>query len=60
MPLVIEKVSEENIGQQPGGLRTGLVEGISPTEKSVTMICLTQGVSSSQESCELSETETHH
>ena len=50
LPLVIEKVSEENIGQQPGGFMPGLTEGISPTEKSVTVSSLTQGVSSSQES----------
>ena len=45
LPLVIEKVSEENIGQQPGGFMPGLTEGISPTEKSVTVSSLTQGVS---------------
>ena len=62
LPLVTEKVSEENIGEQSGRLRRrrGLAEGISPTEKSVTVSCLTQGVASSQESGELPETETHH
>ena len=46
---MIEKVSEENIGQQPGGFMPGLTEGISPTEKSVTVSSLTQGVSGTLE-----------
>lgn len=57
---MIEKISEESVRQQPGGLRRELTEGISPTEKSVTVILLTQGVAGSQESCELSGSETHH
>ena len=59
-PLVVEKVGEENIGEQPGRFRRGLAEGISPTEKSVAMVRLAQGVAGSQESGELSVTETHH
>ena len=46
---MIEKVSEEHIGQQPGGFMPGLTEGISPTEKSVTVSSLTQGVSGTLE-----------
>ena len=60
VPLVVEKVGEENVGEQPGRLRRRLAEGVSPTEKSVAMVRLAQGVAGSQESCELSGTETHH
>ena len=60
MPLVAEKVGEENIGEQPGRFSRELAEGISPTEKSVTVVRLAQGVAGSQESGELSVTEPHH
>ena len=49
VPLVVEKVGEENVGEQPGRLRRRLAEGVSPTEKSVTVSSLTQGVSGTLE-----------